>query len=491
MLTLIVFLLSGSALADTSTPTRPNIIYVLADDLGWNEVGCYGQDKIQTPYIDQLAREGMRFTQHYSGSTVCAPSRCVLLTGKHTGHSVVRNNWENGGWGADEPEGQYPLPDEEVTIAEILKDQGYATACIGKWGLGGPDTIGHPNKQGFDHFYGYLCQRKAHNYYPAHLWRNEEKHVLNDGEYYRAHQKIQAPLENEEAYRARYDRKDYAPDYMRDEAVQFIRDHSDEPFFLYYASPIPHVAIQAPIEDIEAYPREWDTTHYLGQKSYLPHPRPRAAYAAMITRLDAEIGALLDELEKQGLSDNTIVIVSSDNGTTYAGGVDYDFFDSTGVLRGLKGSLYEGGIRVPMVVRWPGQVAAGSTTDHVSGFHDVLPTLAEVAGAESPACDGKSFLPTLTGGSQEAHEALYWEIGSKQAMRMGRWKAVRTGLKKGNTTIQLFDLESDIGEQKNVASKHPDIVARMSDLMDTYHEPSEIFPLPTIDYKVEQEANDS
>ncbi|MEE2906838.1 MAG: arylsulfatase [Planctomycetota bacterium] len=482
MFTLFCLIVCG-AVQDTVVvdSDSPNIVYVLADDLGWGEVGCYGQEKIRTPNIDRLSREGMLFTQHYSGSTVCAPSRCVLLTGKHTGHAVVRNNWENGGWGEDEPEGQYPLPEEEVTIAEVLKGQGYATACIGKWGLGGPNTVGHPNNQGFDHFYGYLCQRKAHNYYPAHLWRNSEKHVLNDGEYYRAHQKIEAPLPTEEAYRTAYDREDYAPDLMRDEAIKFIRDHSDEPFFLYYASPIPHVAIQAPLEDIDAYPREWDEVHYLGQKGYLPHPRPRAAYAAMITRLDAEIGAILDTLEAEGVADDTIVIVSSDNGTTYAGGVDYDFFDSTGPLRGLKGSLYEGGIRVPMVVRWPGHVAAGTTTDHVSGFHDVMPTLADISGADGDPSDGISFLPVLTGGTQAEHEALYWEHGQKQAMRMGQWKAVRTGLKKGNTAIQLYDLQSDPSEKTNVASEHPEIVKRMTRLMDRYHEPSEIFPLPTID----------
>ena len=227
-------------------PRPPNIVYILADDLGWSEVGCYGQDKIRTPHIDRLAREGLRFTQHYSGSTVCAPSRCVLLTGQHTGHAVVRNNWENGGWGEDEPEGQYPLPASERTIGEMLQERGYATACIGKWGLGGPDTVGHPNRQGFDHFYGYLCQRKAHNYYPAHLWRNDRKHVINDGEFFSAHQRIEEPLESETDYRSRYDRRDYAPDLLRDEAVDFIRTHAEDPFFLYYASPIPHVALQAP-----------------------------------------------------------------------------------------------------------------------------------------------------------------------------------------------------------------------------------------------------
>ena len=459
----------------------PNIVYILADDLGWGEVGCYGQEKIRTPEMDKLSREGMRFTQHYSGSAVCAPSRCVLLTGKHTGHAVVRNNWENGGWGADEPEGQYPLPESEETIAEMLKERGYVTACIGKWGLGGPDTIGHPNKQGFDHFYGYLCQRKAHNYYPAHLWRNDEKHIINDGEFYSAHQRIESPLDSEQAYRDAYDRKDYTPDLMRDEAIEFIRTNADKPFFLYYPSPIPHVAIQALQEEIEAYPREWDQEHYLGDKGYLPHPRPRAAYAAMITRLDSEIGSIVAELEKQGIADDTIIMVSSDNGATYAGGVDYEFFESSGPLRGLKGSLYEGGIRVPMIVRWPGRVAAGSTTDHVSAFQDVMPTLAEVTGDPIEEGDGVSFAPTLLGSRQRQHDALYWEHGPRQAVRMGRWKGVRTGLRKGDLTVQLYDLESDPAEAKNVSADHPEILEKIVGLMASEHEPSTVFPLATID----------
>ncbi len=475
-----LMLLSGPVQTDQDVRS-PNIVYILADDLGWGEVGCYGQKKIRTPHMDKLSNEGMRFTQHYSGSTVCAPSRCVLLTGKHTGHSVVRNNWENGGWGADQPEGQYPLPESEETIAEMLKERGYTTACIGKWGLGGPESTGHPNNQGFDHFYGYLCQRKAHNYYPAHLWRNGDKHIINEGEFYSAHQKIEEPLESEEAYRDLYDREDYAPDLMRDEAVEFIRANANRSFFLYYPSPIPHVAIQALQPEIETYPQEWDREHYLGQKGYLPHPRPRAAYAAMISRLDSEIGAIVAELEKQGIADETIIMVSSDNGATYAGGVDYEFFDSSGPLRGLKGSLYEGGIRVPMIVRWPGRVAAGSTTDHVSAFQDVMPTIAELTGDRIEDGDGVSFVPTLLDDDQKQHDVLYWEHGPKQAIRMGRWKGVRTGLRKGDLTVQLYDLDSDASEQRDVASDHPEILEKIIELMDLEHEPSTVFPLATID----------
>ena len=483
MLALIIhaFLLVHASIETEVEPEKPNIIYVLADDLGWGEVGCYGQDKIRTPHMDRVSDEGMRFTQHYSGSAVCAPSRCVLLTGKHTGHAIVRNNWENGGWGADEPEGQYPLPESELTIAEMLKDRGYVTACIGKWGLGGPGTSGHPNKQGFDLFYGYLCQRKAHNYYPSHLWRNDQKHVINGGEYFRAHQRIEKPLESIEDYRAAYDRSEYAPDLMREEALDFISSNTNQSFFLLYASPIPHVAIQALPEDIDAYPHEWDQKHYLGQKGYLPHPRPRAAYAAMITRLDSEIGSIVAELEKQGIADKTIIIISSDNGATYAGGVDYEFFNSSGHLRGLKGSLYEGGIRVPMIVRWPGRVHPGSISDHVSAFQDVMPTIADLTGEPINGGDGVSFLPALLGKHQPEHEVLYWEHGPKQALRMGRWKGVRTGLKDGDLTVQLYDLESDPSEKRDVAQENPEIVATIVQRMDDERDPSEMFPLPSID----------
>ena len=470
-----------------SAERPPNVILVLADVLGWNEVGAYGQRKIRTPNMNRLAHEGMRFTDHYSGSTVCAPSRCVLMTGKHTGHAVVRANWENGGWGETEPEGQYPLPDDEVTIAEVFKGAGYATGCYGKWGLGGPETEGHPNRQGFDEFVGYLCQRRAHNFYPTHLWRNGDKLELGNP-YHTGHEKITEPLESEQAYLDRWSKGTYACDVMRDAAVQFIHDHADEPFFIYYPSLIPHVAIQVPNEETEAYPREWDPEPYLGQQGYIPHGRPNAAYAGMITRLDREIGQLMAALEEEGIADDTIVIVTSDNGTTWAGGVDAAFFDSTGPWRGLKGSLYEGGIRVPMIARWPGRIPAGSVTNVPSSFQDHLPTLCAAAGLDTPdGRDGRNLLPVLSGRADSVdREHLYWEYVNKQAVRKGRWKALRLKLKQGDDTIVLYDLESDPGETTDVAAANPDIVADMRRIMEAEHVPSDVFPLPTIDTPVER-----
>ena len=462
------------------------MIYILADDLGYGELGSYGQEKIRTPNLDRLASEGMRFTQHYSGSAVCAPSRCVLLTGRHSGRAIVRDNWENGGWGPDEPEGQYPLPTGTPGLGRSLQQAGYATAAVGKWGLGGPGTSGRPNAQGFDLFFGYLCQRKAHNYYPTHLWRNDEKVPLpGNEEYFRAHQKIEAPLEDEAEYAQRFARETYACDPMIEEALGFVRANAEEPFFLYYASPVPHLALQIPEADVAAYPEEWDPEPYLGQKGYLPHPSPRRAYAAMITRLDTEVGRLLTLLEELGLEQDTIVMFSSDNGVTYTGGVEAEFFDSTAGLRGRKGSLFEGGIRVPFLARWPGRIAAGSTSDHPSAFHDVFPTILELVGLELPEeipIDGLSLAPTLLGeGEQSAHPYLYWEFGPRQALRMGRWKALRRHLGEGDLTIELFDLERDPPESIDRAADEPEVTARCAELMAEAHTPSEAFPLATID----------
>ncbi len=476
-------MLAVAALGGGTVPP-PNIVLILADDLGWGEVGCQGQEKIPTPNIDRLAAEGMRLTSHWSGSPVCAPSRCVLLTGKHPGHAVVRDNWENGGWGEHEAEGQYPLPPGEVTLAEVLADQGYDTCAVGKWGLGGPGTAGHPNAQGFGHWFGYLCQRKAHNYYPTHLWRNEHKVPLEGNAWFSAHQKLEVPLDGEAEYRRRYQAARFAPDLIRDEAVAFIETQSGEaPFFLFYASPVPHVALQTPWDRLDAFPSEWDDTPYLGQKGYVPHPRPRAAYAAMIAGLDAEVGALLDALEQGGHTEDTIVIFTSDNGPTWAGGVDHAFFDSNGPFRGLKGSVFEGGLRVPMIVRWPGRVKSGSLADVAGGFEDHLPTICDVVGAATPAgTDGTSFLPTLLGRVQpERATPLYRELSGQQAVRDGPWKGVRRHLSRGDTTMMVFDLEADPGETTDLASQRPDIVARLADLMASQHVASEAFPLAGVD----------
>lgn len=480
----------GAVGLNESSKRQPNIVYILADDLGYGELGSYGQELIQTPNLDRLASQGMRMTQHYSGSTVCAPSRCVLLTGLHTGHSVVRNNWENGGWGPDQPEGQYPLPEGTDTLARRLQEQGYRTSAIGKWGLGGPGTSGHPNLQGFDHFYGYLCQRKAHNYYPTHLWRNSEKVMLEGNAYFKAHQKISEPFVDESMYEQQYAGAQYAPDLMIDEAVQFIKSSGDEPFFLYYPSPIPHLALQIPEDDLGRYPEAWDETAYLGDKGYLPHDRPRAAYAAMITRLDTEVGKILDQLDAQGLTENTIVIFSSDNGATYAGGVDYDFFESSGGLRGLKGSLWEGGIRVPMIARWPGHIPADTVSDHISGFQDVMPTVLEMVDAPpADKIDGVSFAAALKGQEQvNASPFLYWERDGRQAVRMGPYKAVRTGMAKGKTRLQLFDLLIDPAETTDISKQHPEVTEKIKQIMDQERTPSAIFPMEGVDPKLAPES---
>ncbi len=458
-------------------PTRPNIIYIYADDLGYNEVGAYGQDKIRTPNLDRLADEGIRFTQHYSGSAVCAPSRSVLLTGKHSGHAYIRNNKELGGWGPDEPEGQWPLAAEEQTLGEILQQQGYATGAMGKWGLGGPDDHGHPNAQGFDHYYGYLCQRVAHNYYPTHLWRNGDKDMLAGNEYFAAHQEIEAPFDDLADY-GRFAGTTYAPDMIADEALQFIRDNAEGPFFLYYPTIVPHVAIQVPEDSLAEYEDAFPEQPYLGG-SYLPHPTPRAAYAAMITRMDRNVGRIMDLVAELGLEDNTLIMFSSDNGPTWVGGSDLEFFDGNGVFRGRKQQLYEGGIRVPMMARWPGRIDAGAVTDHLSAQWDVLATVMDVVGGDAPEdTDGISFAPTLFGeGEQGEHDVMYWELGRQQAVRAGDWKLYRRANAEGEIVdVELYDLAEDVGEQNNLAEQRPEVLAELIEIAARSRVPSEVFP---------------
>lgn len=480
---LLLLLLGASVSLAQERP--PNIVLIMADDLGYRELGCYGQEKIRTPHIDRLAAEGVRFMQAYSGSAVCAPSRCVLLTGKHAGHAVVRDNKEMGGWGPEEPEGQMALPDEEVTIAEVLRGSGYVSGVFGKWGLGGPGSEGHPLHQGFDHFYGYLCQRVAHNYYPTHLWRNHDVDVLHGNDYFKAHQRIGEALPSEVGYQ-QFAGGDYAPSAIADEMLGFIRSNKDEPFFLYYASVIPHVALQAPQEFIDQYPREWDETHYLGDRGYLPTPRPRATYAAMITYLDDVVGRIRAELEAQGIAENTLILFTSDNGTSYAGGVDMEFFGSLDGLRGRKGDLFEGGIRVPLIAWMPGAIEGGRTSELPVASWDLFATIAHFAGADPfPKNHGVSVRPLLTGsGVQARHGWLYWEFpgyGGQQAVRMGQYKAIRRGMRRGNDTIMVFDLEADPGEQRDIAAEHPDLVERFRRIMRDDRRPSPDFPLPILD----------
>ena len=482
----VVFLLSVLHAMGTSVlmaqqkndPDRPNIIYILADDLGYGELGSYGQQKIKTPHLDELAKRGMKFSQHYSGSSVCACSRCVLLTGKHTGHAFIRSNREVGGWGPDEPEGQLPLLNEEVTLAELLKDRGYQTAAIGKWGLGGPGSTGHPCYQGFDKFYGYLCQRVAHNYYPTHLWDNHDVDVLGNP-HFKAHQQIDEPPIDATGWQ-QYSGPVYATDRMIDHALKFIEENRDQPFFLYYATPIPHVAIQVPEDSLRPYLGQFEDSPYLGTNGYLPHPSPRAAYAGMISRMDRNVGRIISTVHNLGLDDNTLIIFSSDNGPTFNGGTDAAFFDSAGPLRGLKVSLHEGGIRVPMIATWPGKIKPGSTTDMVSGFQDVLPTLAELTGAQTPGdIDGVSLLPTLLDtGQQQQHDYLYWELRNQQSVRSGPWKLYRNANKKGEIKTELYNLQDDLGETKNLAKDEPEQLQEMLRIAHAARVPSPEFPSP-------------
>jgi arylsulfatase A-like enzyme len=460
---LIISACSGSE----SAKEFPNIIYILADDAGYGDFGVYGQTKFATPNIDRLAAEGIRFTQHYAGSTVCAPSRSVLMTGLHTGHTFIRGNQEV------RPEGQWPLPDSVYTLAEMLQDAGYVTGAFGKWGLGFPGSEGDPMNQGLDRFFGYNCQRIAHTYYPDTLWDNDR----------------QIPLPgNYEGGTGTY-----SHDLIMEEALIFIEQHRDMPFFLFIPSTIPHAELIAPEDSIlVSFQEQFDEpAPYQGvdfgapnfrNGPYVSQPTPRAAFAAMMTRLDMAVGDVLDKLSELDLDKKTIVFFTTDNGPGKEGGMDPDFFDSNGPLRGYKRDVYEGGIRVPLLVRWPGQVAAGTVTGHVSAFWDVLPTLAEIAGVTYPgSIDGISFLPELLGkDGQPEHDHLYWEFherGGRQAVRKGNWKAVKLNAATDpEARIELFDLANDLGETNNVADAHPDVVEEMARLLEEAHEPSEVFP---------------
>ncbi|MHC4330223.1 MAG: arylsulfatase [Planctomycetota bacterium] len=437
--------------AGRSSKKKPNIIFIMADDLGYKELGCYGQQRIKTPNIDKLAAEGMRFTDYYTGSAVCAPARCNLMTGKHGGHAYVRNNSEVGGW--DSFRGQIPLPAETVTVTELLKQQGYATGAFGKWGLGEVGSTGDPLNQGFDRFFGYNCQRHAHNLYPKYLVGNREKIALEGNT---------RGLTGEK----------YAPQVIAEKMLEFIRENRDKRFFVYYPTVLPHLALQAPQKDIDRYKGKWPETPYEG-KSYLPHPTPRACYAAMISFIDRQVGRIMKLLKDLKLDDNTAVFFTSDNGTTFLKGqVDYEFFESVGPLRGLKGSLYEGGIRVPMIIRWPGKVRAGSVSRHAAVHYDVLATLAEIAGADLPGdTDGTSFVPTLLSepSRQKISEYLFWDFagyGGQLAVRMGKWKGIKRGVKKKpDTPLELYDLDGDISELTNVAEKYPAVAAKIEKIM--------------------------
>ncbi len=452
---------AGAAVGGSADKQQPNVVFILADDLGYADLGCYGQEKIKTPNIDRLAVEGMRFTQAYSGNPVCAPSRCTLMTGYHTGHAQVRNNKQVGGeegWKLGSTiGGQWPLEKGTFTVGHLFKKAGYTTGAFGKWGLGRVGTTGDPQKQGFDHFFGYICQRQAHTYYPNHLWR--------DGEIFR----IETNEDDAE--------KVYSHDLIADEALKFIRSNKDRPFFLYVPFTIPHVALQVPEDSLAQYRGQWPDPPYDGGRGYIAREYPRACYAGMITRMDKDVGRIMALLKELRLDENTLVIFSSDNGPTYAGGSDAGFFESAGPLHGLKGSVWEGGIRVPLIARWPGKIKPGTESDHICAFWDFLPTCAELLGERPPeGIDGLSIVPTLLGRpeQQRQHEYLYWELNGQQGVRMGDWKAVRL---KPARKIQLFNLKTDLGEQNDVADQHPEILAKIETILREGRTESEVFPL--------------
>ncbi len=460
--------LTGLALFNVLSLTaqhKPNIIYILADDLGYGDLSCYGQKHFKTPYIDKLASQGMLFTQHYAGCAVCAPSRSSLMTGLTTGHTPIRGNK------SCQPEGQYPLPDQSFTLAEMLKAAGYVTGAFGKWGLGSPGSEGDPNKQGFDQFYGYNCQSLAHNYYPDHLWDNQTKVILNGN----------SGTESNE----------YAPALIHQRALQFIEKNKDKSFFLFYPTTIPHAELVAPEENMNAYRGKFlPERSYKGvdpgskgfrKGPYRSQKETHAAFAAMVTLLDQQVGEIVARLKELGLDKNTIIIFTSDNGPHLEGGADPDYFDSNGPLKGYKRDLYEGGIREPMIVNWQGKIAAGSKTDLISAFWDIMPTFADIAGVKSPGkIDGISFLPTLLGKpGQRTHESMYWEFhenNGRQAVREGDWKLVRYNVSiPEKITTELYNLKTDPGEENNIAAQNPKIVKEMEEIMAKSRVPSDVF----------------
>lgn len=462
----LIMLLLGVLPLALHAQKRPNIVFILADDLGYGDLGVYGQQYIHTPHLDRLAAEGMRFTQFYAGTTVCAPSRSSLLTGQHTGHTYIRGNKEI------QPEGQEPLADSVQTFAQLLQQAGYVTGAFGKWGLGMVGTSGDPNHKGFDEFFGYNCQRQSHRYYPTHLWHNSEKIILDGND---LSQQVH-----------------YAPSLIQQKTLAFIENHKDSSFFLFIPTVLPHAELQGPEDEYyRQYEHAFDETPHHGSDygpgatvaGYASVDKPRATFAAMVSRMDAYVGQVLDKLDELGLTDNTLVIFSSDNGPHQEGGADPEFFNSAGGLRGVKRDLYEGGIRTPLIAHWPNHIAAGSVSDHIGAFWDIMPTLVELTGAPRPHyTDGISLLPTLLGqGDQQQHGYLYWEFhegGGRQAVRIGNWKGVRLNVKEApDGPIALYDLQADPAETTDVAAARPEIAKQLAERMEKAHHESAVFPL--------------
>jgi arylsulfatase A len=460
---------------NASANSKPNVIYILADDLGYGELGCYGQKKIQTPNLDRLASEGIRFTQHYVGTPVSAPSRCNLMTGQHSGHAYIRNNMELGGYVANKYEpGQFPIPEKTPTIASLFKQAGYATAAIGKWGLGNYNNEGDPLKHGFDFYYGYYDQKHAHNYYPTHLWKNGVWDTLNNPEI-----DVHPVLKREEIKPddiKKYFGNEYSIDKMTANAVDFIQENKNKPFFLYLAYTLPHVSLQVPQADIEYYKKLFQEKQNLYFTMYIPSYFPLSTYAAMITYLDKQVLIIEDLLKNLGLDRNTIVMFCSDNGPIRLNGDnDGSYFNSSGSLRGGKMEVYEGGIREPFIVKWPGKIAPGQVTDFISATYDMMETFADLLQVQAPRNDGISILPTLLGNKQrqKQRDHLYWEFppkGGNLAIRMGNWKGVKTNVMiNPKTPWQIYNLETDPKEAVDIVTQHPELVKKFDEIVQNEH----------------------
>ena len=500
-LIILIILLCFSCKPQTEIDLNPNFVFILADDLGYGELGVFGQQIIETPNIDQLAKEGMILTDHYTGSPVCAPARAVLLTGLHSGNNPIRGNdeWKERGdvWSFqsmfDNPEleGQRPMPDSIVTVAKFLQSKGYKTGMVGKWGLGAPNTNSIPNTKGFDFFYGYNCQRQAHTLYPSHLWRNKERHILDNKIVNK--DKLQMGLDpyNSKSYNP-YNQNDYAPTLMHNEALSFLDRNKENNFFLYYASPIPHLPLQAPKNWVDYYREKFgEEEPYIGSSGYYPNQYPKATYAAMISYLDQQVGEIVEKLKEIGEYDNTFIVFTSDNGPTHLEQVDINFFNSTGPFvnskNTVKGNVNEGGIRVPTIATWPKRIKPGSKSDHPSTFYDYFATVSDIINESLPyAIDGISYYPTLVGENQEKHEYLYWEFpayGGQQAIRINQWKGIKKNLFKGPSKLKLYNLIDDPQELNDLASDYPEIVIKMEKLLKEAHTTANIdkFKIPALE----------
>ena len=502
LFSILSFLVSCSKKNNISSD-HPNFIFILADDLGYGELGILGQKIIETPNIDQLAKDGMILTNHYSGSPVCAPARAVLLTGLHTGNNPVRGNdeWKERGdvWSFEamfknsELEGQRPLPDSTITVASYLKSNGYKTGMVGKWGLGAPNTNSIPNNMGFDFFYGYNCQRQAHTLYPTHLWKNKERDILKNIVVDKGALKEGLDPNNSESYKL-YNQNDYAPTLMHNQALKFLDRNKDEKFFLYYASPLPHLPLQAPKKWVDYYRKKLgEEKPYIGDSGYYPNQFPKATYAGMISYLDEQVGEIISKLKEIGKYENTVIIFTSDNGPTHVDQVDIDFFNSAGIFinskKTVKGSVNEGGIRVPTIVTWPKKIKSGTKSDHPCTFYDFFATVSDILG--NPVynkTDGLSYLPSLIGKEQKEHDYLYWEFpayGGQQAIRINQWKGIKRDLFKGSSNLKLYDLSKDPKELNDVANLYPNVVDNMEKLLKQAHTKATIktFNIPVLDQR--------